>query len=87
MCTKRKKKYRGDAPPNGSCHKKKYSGEDETESRGGEIQEGSERERKIAYEQRQVRRERSERSCQGETEELGGRKEVRTEKLESEMNP
>ena len=59
----------------------------ETESRGGEIQEGSEQEQKIAQEQKQARRKKSEQSCQGEIEESGGRREVRTEKMESEMNP
>ena len=57
------------------------------QSRGEEIQKGSEWERKIAYEQRQARRERLERSRQGGTGESRGRREVRAEKLESEMNP
>ena len=50
---------------------KSYNGEEETESRGGKIQEGSEQERRRAYEERQARCESSELSCQGETGESG----------------
>ena len=54
---------------------------------GGVSQDGSDRQRKMAYEQRVVRRERSERKRRAVTGDLEGKRERRVSKLEGERKP
>ena len=54
---------------------------------GGVSQDGSDRERKMAYEQRVARRERSERKRRAVTGDLEGKGERRVSKLEGERKP
>ena len=54
---------------------------------GGVSRDGSDRERKMAYEKRVARRERSERKRRAVTGELEGKRERRVSKLEGERKP
>ena len=54
---------------------------------GGVSQDGSDRGRKMAYEQRVARRERSERKRRAVTGDLDGKRDRRVSKLEAERKP
>ena len=54
---------------------------------GGVSQDGSDRERKMAYEQRVARRERSERRRRAVTGDLEDKRETRVSNLEGERKP
>ena len=54
---------------------------------GGVSQDGSDRERKMAYEQRVARQERSDRKRRAVTGDLEGKRERRVSKLERERKP